>query len=239
MPVQKNIHQPKDIAATITMSTHQASVVHTACGLPRFVLRNALAALLMLLVLSACGAHRPPVEQRSVGQRNILERPTPATPPAAQIQPDPPSTKSVPEVRPAEPSPYTPPHQATSTLRQSVVAKARSVIGTPYRYGGMSPVSGFDCSGLVVWVYETHGVDLPRTTWEQTRSGQAVPSGQLLPGDIIVFKLGGKQPYLHTGIYSGENTFIHSPRSGGRVREESLSTPYWSGRIHAVRRVLK
>ncbi len=123
-------------------------------------------------------------------------------------------------------------------MRQSVVAKARSVIGTPYRYGGVSPVSGFDCSGLVVWVYETHGVDLPRTTWEQTRTGRDVPAGQLLPGDIIVFKLSGRQPYLHTGIYSGEDTFIHSPRSGGRVREEFLSTPYWSGRIHAVRRVL-
>lgn len=221
------------------MSMHQAPVVHTACGLPHPVLRNALAALLMLLVLSACGAHRPPVEQRSIGQRTILEQPAPAATPSVQIRPVPPSAKSVPDIRPAEPAPDSPTHRSASTLRQSVVAKARSVIGTPYRYGGISPISGFDCSGLVVWIYETHGVDLPRTTWEQTRSGQAVSSDQMLPGDIIVFKLGGKQPYLHTGIYSGEDTFIHSPRSGGRVREESLSTPYWAKRIHAVRRVLK
>ncbi|EMG35699.1 cell wall-associated hydrolase, invasion-associated protein [Desulfocurvibacter africanus PCS] len=195
----------------------------------------------MLLILSACSSHRPPVEQRSIGQRNNLEQPT--APPRTQARPAQPAAKPGPAVEPKKIAPdgrvYPQVNQPAATLRQSVVAKARSVIGTPYRFGGMSPVSGFDCSGLVVWVYETHGVDLPRTTWEQTRAGQAVPADQMHPGDIVVFKLGGKQPYLHTGIYAGGNTFIHSPRSGGRVREESLSGAYWAGRIHAVRRVIK
>jgi cell wall-associated NlpC family hydrolase len=220
---------------------HQVPVVNTACALPRPVLRNALAAFLMLLFLSACSAHRPPVEQRSVGQRSNLQQPT-ATP-HTHARPAQPTAEPIPAVEPIELAPdsqsYPQVHQPAATLRQSVVAKARSVIGTPYRYGGLSPVSGFDCSGLVVWVYETHGVDLPRTTWEQTRAGQAVPVGQMHPGDIVVFKLGGKRTYLHTGIYTGGNTFIHSPRSGGRVREESLSGPYWAKRIHSIRRVIK
>ncbi len=192
-------------------------------GHPRSGALSALAALLLLLAMSACASHRPPVEQRAIGQRNRLEQPAPQAP--RQGAPTP-SGQGAPAGHPS------------FSAAESAVAKARSVVGTPYRYGGSTPAEGFDCSGLLIWIYSTHGVDLPRTSWEISRAGRAVPPSDMRPGDLVIFDLGRDKPSLHVAIATGAGTFIHSPSSGGRVREESLAEPYWARRIHAVRRVL-
>ena len=118
-----------------------------------------------------------------------------------------------------------------------IVATALSQIGTKYTAGGESPATGFDCSGLVSWVYSRHGVTVPRRTQEQASVGKNIPRSQMQPGDIVVFTI-SRRLGMHTGIYAGQGKFIHSPGSGKRVREESMSVPYWNSRFTAARRVL-
>ncbi len=118
-----------------------------------------------------------------------------------------------------------------------VVETARAQIGVPYRYGGAGPAAGFDCSGLVWWVYRQHGVDLPRTTRDQIRSGRPVPLGGLAPGDILCFRT-SRSGRLHVGIYTGQGTMVHSPKTGSGVREEPVLGRYWTERFVTARRVL-
>lgn len=118
----------------------------------------------------------------------------------------------------------------------NVVDTARSVIGTPYRWAGDTPGEGFDCSGLVHWVYARHGVNLPRPSWEQINVGVPVGRGSLLPGDLVFFKI-VRGSSFHVGIYTGQGTFIHSPKSGQRVRESSLAEDYWNKHYAGARRI--
>ncbi|MDR2503980.1 MAG: C40 family peptidase [Deltaproteobacteria bacterium] len=117
----------------------------------------------------------------------------------------------------------------------SVVRVARSQTGVPYRSGGTTPQRGFDCSGLIYWVYQQHGVSVPRVAKSQALFGDRVNAGALRPGDIVAFRVNGD---YHTGIYSGNGKFIHSPKPGSKVREESINTNYWSDRFVGGRRVL-
>ena len=130
-----------------------------------------------------------------------------------------------------EPAPL-PPGQGT------VLETARSQIGTPYRAAGESPDQGFDCSGLVQWVYARHGVRLPRRTTDQLRVGRPVPREALRAGDLVFFAPSGKLSRLHVGIFDGHGGFIHSPSPGGRVRQEHLQAPYWRSSYYAANRVL-
>ena len=120
-----------------------------------------------------------------------------------------------------------------------VVKTAYSQMGKQYRSGGASPQKGFDCSGLIWWAYRQHGVTVPRITTDQAKTGQAVPKARPRAGDIVVFRTSNSPRGLHTGIYAGDGSFIHSPRSGERVRMESLDIPYWKSKLIAVRRVVR
>lgn len=119
-----------------------------------------------------------------------------------------------------------------------VVSTAYNQVGTRYRLGGDSPQKGFDCSGLVWWVYRQHGVKVPRITKDQAVAGTLVTKGDPAPGDILVFRTRSAPNGLHTGLYSGNGTFIHSPRKGQRVREEQLDSEHWKKALIGVRRVL-
>jgi cell wall-associated NlpC family hydrolase len=127
----------------------------------------------------------------------------------------------------------------TPIAAQKVVKTAYSQVGAKYRPGGASPGKGFDCSGLIWWAYKQHGLQVPRLTVDQAKSGQAVPRGRERPGDIVVFRTSQSPRGLHTGLYAGGNAFIHSPRSGERVRMESITVPYWRSKLVAVRRVVR
>ncbi len=113
--------------------------------------------------------------------------------------------------------------------RQRVVAVARQVIGTPYRFGGSSPDRGFDCSGLVQYSHASAGVGTPRTVSEQKRRAAPRDPDRLRPGDLVFFDTRYKGG--HVGIYTGDGRFVHAPSSGGRVREDRLDDPYWHRRI--------
>lgn len=119
-----------------------------------------------------------------------------------------------------------------------VVAAARKNIGVPYRFGGYSPETGFDCSGLVSWSYAQVGVNLPRRARDQIRFGVPVQKKEELePGDIVVFRDRRSRTGWHSGIYSGEGRFIHSPSQGRTVEEIRLDEEYYARRFAGARRI--
>ena len=119
----------------------------------------------------------------------------------------------------------------------AVAATARTQIGRSYKYGGVTPKTGFDCSGLILWSYQQHGVTVPRLAKDQARFGKSVKRSQLQLGDIVVFQI-SRWSGVHTGIYSGNGKFVHSPSSGKRIREDNMHTDYWRRRYVSARRVL-
>ncbi|WP_239057309.1 C40 family peptidase [Desulfovibrio sp. JC010] len=128
----------------------------------------------------------------------------------------------------------------STAVKRSVVRVARAQIGKPYKWGGASPKEGFDCSGLVWWVYRRHGIDVPRVSWQQKNAGKPVHRSRIQAGDIVLFRIPGGGKSLHTGIYSGNgHSFIHSPKSGHHVREESMEKNYWRKYYIGARRVIK
>jgi len=119
---------------------------------------------------------------------------------------------------------------------QSVLAQALAQLGTPYRWGGSAPSTGFDCSGLVKYVFQTAlGIELPRVSREQARGGQPVDRNALTPGDLVFFSRRGKT-INHVGIYLGDGRFVHAPRTGRNVTISKLSG-YWYQRFLRARRV--
>jgi cell wall-associated NlpC family hydrolase len=117
------------------------------------------------------------------------------------------------------------------------VAQAFQALGTRYRYGGSSPATGFDCSGLVSHVFEeAWGVALPHSVREQSELGTRIKRAELAPGDLVFYNTRGS-PYSHVGIYVGEDKFIHAPRPGATVRVESMKSGYWTKRYNGGRRI--
>lgn len=110
-----------------------------------------------------------------------------------------------------------------------VLAIAKSLLGTPYRYGGASP-DGFDCSGLVQYVYHKASMAVPRTAAEQSRRVHRVHLSELRSGDLVFFRLSGRKT-SHVGIYAGDGRFIHAPSSGKLVSYASLEDRYWKERL--------
>jgi cell wall-associated NlpC family hydrolase len=118
-----------------------------------------------------------------------------------------------------------------SPRRQRVVEIARKHVGTPYRWGGSSP-SGFDCSGLVRYVYAQVGVSLPHNAAEQYRYGKPISRDRLEPGDLVFF-----DGLRHNGIYVGRGRFIHARQTGKRVGIASLAEDWYAARWVGARRL--
>ena len=124
----------------------------------------------------------------------------------------------------------------TGTAQASqIIATAKKYIGVPYLWGGSTP-SGFDCSGYVQYVYNAHGIKLPRVSRDQYTVGVAVSKSNLKPGDLVFFNTSGSG-VSHLGIYMGNGQFIHASTSKGVIIAE-LNNSYWSSRYIGARRVL-
>jgi len=122
--------------------------------------------------------------------------------------------------------------------RSELSMHALSQLGVPYVYGGSTPGEGFDCSGLVQYVYErATGLKLPRTTYGLVKVGRLIESEALQPGDLVFYNTLSRA-YSHVGIYLGERRFIHAPSSNGVVRIESMESDYWAQRYNGARRLL-
>ncbi len=120
---------------------------------------------------------------------------------------------------------------------QTVLKRALALLGTPYRWGGNSPDAGFDCSGLVGYVFRTAlGIELPRVSRDMANDGVKVERTALTAGDLVFFSRRG-QRVDHVGIYLGNGQFVHAPRTGKDVMVSELDTGYWSGRFLQARRV--
>lgn len=127
--------------------------------------------------------------------------------------------------------------QAAGSGAAELVLSAIGLLGTPYRYGGDRPSSGFDCSGLVRYVAgSVLGVELPRRAEAISRAGVEVQPRRLQPGDLVFFNTLGR-PYSHVGFYVGDGQFIHAPARRGEVRIETMAQPYWRNRFNGARRL--
>lgn len=130
-----------------------------------------------------------------------------------------------------------PPPSLPPTLREEIAFVALSLLGKPYANAGASPETGFDCSGLVAYVFrQASRMNLPRNTFDQARLGAAVPVAALEPGDLVFYNTQARD-FSHVGIYLGESRFIHAPSTGGYVRIENMRTGYWTARFNGARRV--
>ena len=120
---------------------------------------------------------------------------------------------------------------------QGILSKAVTLLGTPYRWGGTSPEGGFDCSGLVGYVFRTAlGMELPRVSSDMAKNGELISDrAALTAGDLVFFGRRGRVD--HVGIYVGEGRFLHAPRTGKDVRVDSMASGYWSGKFMQARRV--
>lgn len=118
---------------------------------------------------------------------------------------------------------------------RDITMHAVGLVGTPYRYGGNTPDSGFDCSGLIAYVYQsTAGLTSPRTVSKLQSWGVPVAAEQLRSGDLVLFAQ--RSEVTHAGIYVGEGRFVHAPSTGGEVRLDRLNSKYWASQQMAFRR---
>lgn len=124
-------------------------------------------------------------------------------------------------------APRTESTRLSATDAQSVTVYAIGLVGTPYRWGGNTPESGFDCSGLIAHVYQKSArIPSPRTVAELKNWGTPLPPGELRSGDLVLFSKGSEA--THAGIYVGDGRFVHAPSTGGRVRLDRVQSTYWS-----------
>lgn len=126
----------------------------------------------------------------------------------------------------------------TIYLRNEIINTAKSFIGVPYRWGGVSPERGFDCSGLSMAVYHLNGLNLPRSSKAQWQAGSPVNRRQLSKGDLVFFATSGGREISHVGIYVGEDKFIHAPGRNKKIRFDSLSKRYFRRRYVGARTYL-
>lgn len=125
---------------------------------------------------------------------------------------------------------------AGCTPGQTAVDHARQQIGRPYTYGGSTPSSGFDCSGLTSWAWKQAGVSIPRTSRDQHRWADRISREELRPGDLVFYSSGGPSGTVsHVALYAGDGRIVHASSSSDEVKEASVD--YWKGHLVGFGRV--
>lgn len=189
-----------------------------------------LAVLVMASSLAACATtgavYTPKPFPMPGGGGGPAAIPAPAPAPESPAAEVPASTRKPPEF----------PAVRGSSNGYALSGTALSLRGAPYRMGGVDPASGFDCSGFVRYVYQQHGVPMPREVREQFRVGKNVGRDRLEPGDLVFFSTVAPGA-SHVGIVIGGDQFVHAPSERGVVRVESLGSQYWARRYIGARRI--
>ena len=112
---------------------------------------------------------------------------------------------------------------------QELMLHSMGLIGTPYKWGGSTTATGFDCSGMIQFVYKNAlNVNLPRTARDMAAASRKISDDKLKAGDLVFFNTGGAHKYSHVGLYIGNGEFIHAPSSGKTIKTEKLSTPFYA-----------
>jgi cell wall-associated NlpC family hydrolase len=140
-------------------------------------------------------------------------------------------------------NPYSqrPPAQSTEvtvadSLGDEIALRALSLVGKPYIYGG-ADLQGFDCSGMVYFIHEALGIDVPRTAAEQQRAATRVSTSALHPGDLLFFRTTDTPRISHVGVYVGENRFVHAPQSGRLIEVRTLDDQYYGSHLASTGRL--
>lgn len=144
----------------------------------------------------------------------------------------------------ADESSGTAPFAASTTVSDSVFGQAQEValralsfIGVRYKWGGTTPDTGFDCSGLIRYVFnQVTGKSLPGNAKEISQVGESIDRAELQPGDLVFFNT-LRRPFSHVGIYLGESRFVHAPSRGGKVEIVDMTDRYWQTRYNGARRL--
>jgi cell wall-associated NlpC family hydrolase len=124
-----------------------------------------------------------------------------------------------------------------SEQRAEALLQTLLMLGVDYRYGGKSPETGFDCSGLVAHVFrEAYGIELPHNARAQSEMGMRVSLSELRAGDLVFYNTLNR-PFSHVGIYLGDGRFVHAPKTGAQVRVEPIRGKYWMRRFDGARRI--
>lgn len=124
-----------------------------------------------------------------------------------------------------------------SERRAEALLQTLLMLGVDYRFGGKSPETGFDCSGLVAHVFrEAYGIQLPHNARAQSEMGVRVSLSELRAGDLVFYNTLNR-PYSHVGIYLGDGRFVHAPKTGAQVRVEPIRGRYWMRRFDGARRI--
>lgn len=118
---------------------------------------------------------------------------------------------------------------------EQIVAISERLVGSPYRYGGETP-KGFDCSGLVRYVYRQIGITVPHSSRRLFQQARKVSLDKLRPGDLLFFSI-SRNKISHVGIYADNGAFIHAPSSGKRVSVADMNNPYWEKRLIGAGRI--
>ena len=136
-----------------------------------------------------------------------------------------------------EPTTYNADAKERVTITARIIAEATTLSGTPYKIGGTSPQTGFDCSGFVRYVFhQAANITLPANAKNMANVGQIIDKHALLPGDLVFFNT-LKSTYSHVAIYLGDQTFIHAPSVGGVVRVDRMDAAYWARHYEGARRI--
>lgn len=196
----------------------------------RRVLRLSLALLLAALSAPVLAANAPPAVS-NIPPTSAPSDPLAAMAPVELATPDAaPIAEQLQALQAASAAP------STSTRVKTVLQRAFALLGTPYRWGGSSPDGGFDCSGLVGYVFRSIGIDLPRVSRAMANEGVAITDRTALAeGDLVFFGRRGRVD--HVGIYVGDGKFLHAPRTGRDVTVSSLTSGYWAQKYMEARRV--
>lgn len=187
-----------------------------------------------LLAFSALGVGLVPSAQAQTVSSQVVPAATEQDDPVARFLSNKgliPSTKPVVELAQHM-------RERATDVASDLVFSAMDFLGVPYKMGGTSRESGFDCSGFTRHVFENSvGLILPRRAVEQANSPDlvAVQKNELKPGDLVFFNT-LRHTFSHVGIYIGDNKFIHSPRTGSKVRIEDMRIAYWQQRFDGARR---
>ena len=139
--------------------------------------------------------------------------------------------------RPRPPQPVVAPSAAViPSVGHEIAIRAISLLGRPYVWGG-ADLTGFDCSGLVRFIYDQVGIEVPRTAAEQYSAAKPIELGVLKPGDLLFFRTQQSRRISHVAIYTGEGRFIHAPRSGQLVEFRELDDEYYRPRLAGAGRL--
>ena len=123
-----------------------------------------------------------------------------------------------------------PKYAKSHNKKYKIIQIAKAQIGKPYRYGGSSPRSGFDCSGLINYSYKKVGLSVPRTTRQLYKATRPVNKNNLKAGDLVFFRI-NRRTISHVGLYLGNNRFVHAPSGGKKVNIANINDKYWKARF--------